>query len=327
MQGINKAGAGSKQSILASQSEHQFIKALTPQFIKVDPQYKMNKPKLLRDIRILRTFYDGKISQEATNDVEQLRITLNKCKSTLANDIGDVALHEIQEYKESLPVNDIDNVQNQNALNLNVNMNLSPVKVNDHCINENIKPENSCYFAVDGKTKRHAKTKSGKHSRSRKRKRHKHAEQTSSLLSELEDSASTSSSDDEERGKTSKCTGKKYLKLKEKLQHYELRDKLTQAESADGGPMIAARDVSVSQMYPQRLNSFSSPELVQYRNNFQHSPSFPSAAYDFNSLATQVNPVAYNLNPYFKGAKTHYFLHAKTTHANTFWSSWRESKQ
>ena len=292
----------------------------------------MNKPKLLRDIRILRTFYDGKIPQEATNDAEQLRITLNKCKSTLANDIGDVALHEIQEYKESLPVNDIDNVQNQNALNLNVNMNLSPVKVNDHCINENIKPENSCYFEVDGKNSvkvsqtkisdQHAKTKSRKHLRSRKRKRHKHAEKTSSLLSELEDSALSSSSDDEERGKKCKCTGKKYLKLKEKLQHYELRDKLTQAESADGGPMIAARDVSVSQTYPQRLNSFSSPELVQYRNNFQHSPSFPSAAYDFNLLATQVNPVAYNLNPYFKGAKTHYFLHAKTTHANTFWSSW-----
>ena len=225
----------------ASQSEHQFIKALTPRLIKVDPQYKMNKPKLLRDIRILRTFYDGKIPQEATNDAEQLRITLNKCKSTLANDIGDVALHGIREYEESLRVNDTDNVQNQNALNLNVNMNLSPVKVNDHGINENIKLENSCYFEVDGKNNvkvsqtkisdRHAKTKSRKHSRSRKRKRRKHAEQTSSSSSESEDSASSSSSDDEERGKKSKRTRKKYLKLKEKLQHYELRDKFKQAES------------------------------------------------------------------------------------------------
>ena len=178
-----------------SQSEHQFIKALTPRLIKVDPQYKMNKPKLLRDVRILRTFYDGKIPEKATNDAEQLRITLKKCKTTLANDIGDVALHGIQEYEQSLHVNDSDNVQNQNALNLNLNMNLSPVKVtsNDHSINEN-NPESTCYFEADEKNNirvsqikirdRHTKTKYRKHSRNRKRKRRKHAEQISSSSSE-----------------------------------------------------------------------------------------------------------------------------------------------
>ena len=76
---------------------------------------------------------------------------LKKCKTTLANDIGDVALHGIQEYEQSLHVNDSDNVRNQNALNLNVNINLSPVKVtsNDHSINENINPESTCYFEAN----------------------------------------------------------------------------------------------------------------------------------------------------------------------------------
>ena len=67
--------------------------------------------------------YSGKISSEATNDSEQLRITLAKCKSTLANDnidIGDVALHGIQEYEQS--INDKnDNVQNQNAFIIIIN--------------------------------------------------------------------------------------------------------------------------------------------------------------------------------------------------------------
>jgi hypothetical protein len=133
--------------------------------------------------------YSGKIPPEATNDSEQLRITLAKCKSTLANDIGDVALHGIQEYEQSINDNN-DNVQNQNAFNLNVNMNLSPV--NDNGRNdENINPENTCYFEADGdeknnikisqtKTSDRHKIKSRKHSRNRQRKKRKHAEQISS---------------------------------------------------------------------------------------------------------------------------------------------------
>ena len=48
--------------------------------------------------------YSGKISPEATNDSEQLRITLAKCKSTLANDnidIRDVALQSYMEFKNT----------------------------------------------------------------------------------------------------------------------------------------------------------------------------------------------------------------------------------
>ena len=297
----------------ASQSEHQFIKALTPRLIKVDPQYKMNKPKLLRDIRILRTFYSGKIPPEATNDSEQLRITLAKCKSTLANDIGDVAVHGIQEYEQSINDNN-ENAQNQNALNLNVNMNLSPVKVNDNGINnENINPENTCYFEADGdeknnikishtKTSDRHKTKSRKHYRNRQRKKRiKHAEQISSSSSESESTSeddSSSSSDDQGRGKKSiKHTRKKYLKLKEKFQHY--RDQFKQAD----GPMAMARDMSVSQMYnSERPSNFSSPEFLCYGNNYQRFPSFVPTAYD-NPPATQINPVAFNPNPYFYGSQ------------------------
>ena len=49
-----------------SQSEHQFIKAFTPRMMKVNPEYKTNRSKLLRDIRILRKFFGGKIPEETT---------------------------------------------------------------------------------------------------------------------------------------------------------------------------------------------------------------------------------------------------------------------
>jgi flagellar basal body L-ring protein FlgH len=73
--------------------------------------------------------------------------------NSAAIDIGDVALHGIQEYEQSINDNN-DNVQNQNAFNLNVNMNLSPV--NDIGRNDeymNINPENTCYFEADGDEK------------------------------------------------------------------------------------------------------------------------------------------------------------------------------
>ena len=54
-----------------------------PRMIKVDQSYKLNKQKLLRDIRILKKFYNGKIPAETTNDAEQLKITLSKCKKNI----------------------------------------------------------------------------------------------------------------------------------------------------------------------------------------------------------------------------------------------------
>ena len=52
IKGLQEQLTGLKNFI--SQSEHQFIKALTPRMIKVDQSYKLNKQKLLRDIRILK---------------------------------------------------------------------------------------------------------------------------------------------------------------------------------------------------------------------------------------------------------------------------------
>ena len=104
-----------------SQSEFQFIKALTPRMMRVNhAEYKMNRLKLLRDIRVLRQFFGGKIPDETTNDPEQLRITLSKCKSSLENDVGDVGVVGIEEYEKRQATS--------SGVNLNVHMNLTPVK-------------------------------------------------------------------------------------------------------------------------------------------------------------------------------------------------------
>ena len=117
IKGLQEQLTGIKNFV--SQSEHQFIKALTPQMVKVDPTYKLNKQKLLRDIRILRKFYHGKIPAETTNDAEQLHITLSKCKQTLEQVIGDVAVYGIQQYEQS-------HSKESSAVNLNVIMSVSP---------------------------------------------------------------------------------------------------------------------------------------------------------------------------------------------------------
>jgi hypothetical protein len=56
------------------------MKNLTPRMFEMDSSYKINKAKLLRDVRILRTALDGKIPNVTANDAEQLRILLRKCK-------------------------------------------------------------------------------------------------------------------------------------------------------------------------------------------------------------------------------------------------------
>ncbi|CAB4006587.1 Hypothetical predicted protein [Paramuricea clavata] len=70
--------------------------------MKVNPEYKTNRPKLLRDIRILRKFFGGKISEETTNDPEQLRITIAKCKRMLQDEVGDVGVLGIVAHERRL---------------------------------------------------------------------------------------------------------------------------------------------------------------------------------------------------------------------------------
>ena len=67
----------------SSNNEFHFIKNLIPRLYSVDPSYKTNKPKLMRDVRMLRNFLDGKIPPVCSDDPEQLRILLTKCKKNL----------------------------------------------------------------------------------------------------------------------------------------------------------------------------------------------------------------------------------------------------
>lgn len=64
----------------SSSSEHQFIKNLSPRLYQADLSYKTNKMKLMRDIRLLREHFDGKIPPTTTNDAEQLKILIVKLK-------------------------------------------------------------------------------------------------------------------------------------------------------------------------------------------------------------------------------------------------------
>ena len=64
----------------STNSEHQFAKNLAPGMFNVDESYKKNKPKLIRDVRLLRESLYGKIPPGTTNDAEQLRIWIARCK-------------------------------------------------------------------------------------------------------------------------------------------------------------------------------------------------------------------------------------------------------
>lgn len=54
-----------------------------PRMYAADLSYKTNKPKLLRDVRLLRNFLDGKIPPITGNDGEQLKILISKCKKNV----------------------------------------------------------------------------------------------------------------------------------------------------------------------------------------------------------------------------------------------------
>ena len=67
----------------STSSEFSFVKNLTPRMYAADPAYKTNKAKLMRDVRILRTFLDGKIPCVTANDTEQLSILISNSKKNL----------------------------------------------------------------------------------------------------------------------------------------------------------------------------------------------------------------------------------------------------
>ena len=66
----------------SSSSEFQFVRNLTPRMYNVDPTYKTNKCKLMRDVCSLRESLDGKIPPVTANDAEQLSLLITKLRKT-----------------------------------------------------------------------------------------------------------------------------------------------------------------------------------------------------------------------------------------------------
>ena len=76
-------------------------------------------------------FLCGKIPEETTNDPEQLRIAIAKCKRTLQDEVGDVGVLGIVEHEQ---------LQSQLSVHVakfNVNMNLSPFENNEKVWTQN----------------------------------------------------------------------------------------------------------------------------------------------------------------------------------------------
>ena len=74
----------------STSSEFSFVKNLTPRMYAANPAHKTNKAKLMHDVRILRTFLDGKIACVIANDTEQFSILILQSKKNLGvNSDGD----------------------------------------------------------------------------------------------------------------------------------------------------------------------------------------------------------------------------------------------
>ena len=96
-----------------SHSEYHFSKNLTPRLLEVDKTYKINRVKLMRDIRMLRKVCDGKIPELTSDDPGQLKALLVKCRKTIQQDCHDYEHEDTQ----ATPTN---------ASDINLNVSISP---------------------------------------------------------------------------------------------------------------------------------------------------------------------------------------------------------
>ena len=278
-----------------SQSEHHFLKALTPRMMKVDPSYKINKQKLLRDIRILRKFYNGKIPQETTNDAEQLRISLCKCKQKLEHEIGDVAVHGIQQYEQ------MQCSEGKNAINLNVTMSVSPESTNtvsNSSVSDTVQTGSHTSHTIVQETDR--KLKSGrarklkfKRKLKSKYKSKKGSKDYSSSSSESEsqsESCSSSSSTSEENRKVYISKSKRKRKLKHNRS----------TRNAERYDVYSDRAGSVGEINLQSMSSQNFMGAPTYRQTFtpqqQAQMMFPSTSYPLSSGTAQNLPGYYPYN-------------------------------
>lgn len=99
-----------------SHSEYHFTKNLTPRLLEVDKSYKTNRVKLMRDIRMLRKFCDGKIPEITTDDAGQLKALLSKCRMTVQRDCRDY------------PGDDDTQTMLTNSSDINLSVSISPLQ-------------------------------------------------------------------------------------------------------------------------------------------------------------------------------------------------------
>ena len=144
-----------------SHSEYHFSKNLTPRLLEVDKTYNINRVKLMRDIRMLRKFCDGKIPEVTSDDAGQLKALLVKCRKTIQQDCRD---YEVGDTETML----------SNSSDINLNVSISP-QISPVQNAQKLKTENVC--------DNERKVKKKKSKRRKKRSRH----------------SSTSSSEDESR--------------------------------------------------------------------------------------------------------------------------------
>lgn len=166
----------------------------------------------------------GKIPEESTNDSEQLRITLAKCKRkrTLQDEVGGVGALGIPEYERRQT--------SGHAVDFNVNMNLSPEKNNDTKVTQ--KQSTKGDFS-ETKNMRSEEDTKAKREKTRKQKPLFYASQAS-------DSEPTSSSSDSSRSSCSDHSKRRKQPLK--VSHLTKKKHLSYDEHPHSVSTAAAED-------------------------------------------------------------------------------------
>ena len=224
----------------------------------------------------MRKFYNGKIPAETTNDAEQLKITLSKCKKTLEQEVGEVAVYGIRDYEQSKEIN---------AINFNVNMNVSPenkttnsitntsnsINASSACGSETIVSNSAsadvcnhpCDESQDMKRPQYKSGRARKLAFKRKRK-HKYRKKhnvkyySSSSSDSQSESSSSCSSEDSESGKFY-VSRRKHKKLRSKQRRNRIDVRSSANNSTTTGPSLA-------NVERQRENLFFAPTPYFHNN-------------------------------------------------------------
>ncbi len=261
----------------------------------------------------MRKFYHGKIPVETTNDTEQLRITLSKCKQTLEHTVRKVAVQGIKQYEQSRGIND------GNAINLNVAMSVSPESTNsvsNSGVMNSMSMTNSVVATHQDTIVQETNTTSKKQNLDKARKlvfKHKR-KRSKSKKSDKDFSSSSTESESQSKSTTSSSSDddRKYI-LKKKR-----RRKLKQNRASRNAEWVEAY-IEISKFFDERnLHSKSNQKFLatqEYHQNIAPRPRtqmifpstsyypFPMATYDGQRLPvhghnygmSEINPFSCNL--------------------------------